>query len=104
MDHDVEVSQVVFMWNGADSRDSDLKESVTCLCRSSRYTYGSAISRSVSFTILFGRAAIFAREIQLKQIVQTNRERRSAVDIYLSKISRNFFVLIRSIKAEGPRT
>lgn len=62
MDLDIKVPQVIFVRNSTDAWDSVYTRSVSdniSGARSVDYpTYGSAIRRSVSFTILLGSAAI----------------------------------------------
>lgn len=58
---DVEISQILLMGNSVDTRNSGPYQSTITLrfLGCSGNSYGSAIRRSVSFTILFGNAAIF---------------------------------------------
>ena len=58
MNAHIEVSQVILMWNGTDSRYAVyVNQYVKRLtAKISAIAYGSAINRSVSLTILFGRA------------------------------------------------
>lgn len=62
MDLDVKVSQVFFVRNGADSGNAVLFDIVSIGFQQStgayEESYGSAIRRSVSFTIRFGRAIL----------------------------------------------
>ncbi len=61
MDGDIKIPQIVFMGNSIDSRHAVTKHINTVCHRVGEMcgaTYGSAIKRSVSFTILFGRTAI----------------------------------------------
>ncbi len=66
----VKISQIVLMRNGTDAWDTINRTNcqngplqfVARCCRLDR-TYGSAIRRSVSFTILFGKAAMPAQTI-----------------------------------------
>lgn len=61
MNAHIEVPQIVFMGNSTDSRDSNC---VVSLCRATwkhnlgAFTHGSAMRRSVSLTILLGKAAM----------------------------------------------
>lgn len=63
MYHDIEVSQVVIMWDCTDTRDpTALAVSLTMLYAVlGGGTCGSAINLSVSFTIRFGKAAIVTK-------------------------------------------
>ena len=69
MDLHIEVSEVVFVGNSADARHSGILQASAgpfpCSCSGSEAweTCGSAMRRSVSLTIRFGRAAMTAIEV-----------------------------------------
>ena len=62
MDLHVEISQIIFMRNSTDPRNTTHTEyhQLWKVCMERAHTHGSAIKRSVSFTILFGKAAMDA--------------------------------------------
>lgn len=58
MDLDIEVSQVIFVGNSADAGDATVIVRLPYQKGTGHVSYGSAIKRSVSFTILFGSAMV----------------------------------------------
>ena len=78
MDLDVEVSEIVFMGNSTDTRYTRNHEGqqgyvLDCVWE----TCGSAIKRSVSLTIRFGRAAMMAVKVCLYRVWCTECQRAS---------------------------